>query len=163
MAIKLPDGQPLRRADISYDLLTEIMDDPRAVFTSPHDLQGPKVTFKALYLEGILKSPKSSKVLTQKLLENPEFGEDFCKLSLLCNVGKINTTMACEQLRPLPPQTRQFTLATQVFYEMRTQLRTYHPVASLSRTVRQHTPHIKYTLTCARRMATCKVTRSSVP
>lgn len=29
-------------------------------------------------------------------MESPNFGDEFAKMSLLSNVGRINTTMACE-------------------------------------------------------------------
>lgn len=32
------------------------------------------------------------------MVETPEFAIDFAKISLLANVGRINTTMACKSL-----------------------------------------------------------------
>lgn len=34
--------------------------------------------------------------LRQKLVDNPTFAADFCKVALLVNCGRINTTLACE-------------------------------------------------------------------
>ena len=39
-------------------------------------------------------------MLRDKMTETPEFGTDFAKISLLANVGRINTTMACASFTP---------------------------------------------------------------
>ncbi|CCM02787.1 uncharacterized protein FIBRA_04896 [Fibroporia radiculosa] len=59
-------------------------------------------------------------------MDSPDFGLEFAKMALLSNVGRINTTMA-------------------FFPEMRTALRTYHPVPSLQKTSGnlQDAPRIK--------------------
>ncbi|EPQ60896.1 hypothetical protein GLOTRDRAFT_135495 [Gloeophyllum trabeum ATCC 11539] len=120
LAIKHVDGEPLTRADIQYDLLFNIFDDRNAAFTDPYRTlhghpPGTKVTFRDLYVNALLQSPRCSKGLRDKMLESPAFGTDFAKIALLANVGRINTTMA-------------------FFPELRTTLRTYHPVPSLQKT-----------------------------
>jgi len=95
------DAEPLSREDIQYDLLHAIFSDTNAVFTSQSH-EGPasriskKLTFCELYSLAIIASPRCSKVLREKMVEVPEFGIDFAKICLLANVGRINTTMACE-------------------------------------------------------------------
>lgn len=53
------------------------------------------LNFDQLYLEAILSSLKMTQNLRTKLIENPAFAISFCKLCLLINVGRINTTLAC--------------------------------------------------------------------
>ncbi|THH32009.1 hypothetical protein EUX98_g2189 [Antrodiella citrinella] len=120
LAIKHLDGEPLTRHDIQYDVLYYLFSSTEAVFTDPFPTihggpAGTKVTFRDLYVNALAHSSKCSKVTKDKLLETPEFGVEFSKISLLSNVGRINTTMA-------------------FFPEMRTALRTYHPVPSLQKT-----------------------------
>lgn len=59
-----------------------------------------KFTFRDVYVSTLASSPRSSKAHRDKLLESPEFGTDFAKISLLANVGRINTTMACASFYP---------------------------------------------------------------
>ncbi|TCD67006.1 hypothetical protein EIP91_000626 [Steccherinum ochraceum] len=120
LAIKHLDGEPLTRLDIQYDLLYCLFSNTKAVFTDPWttvhgDPPLTKVTFRDLYVNALAHSSKCSKVTKDKLLDTPDFGVEFSKISLLSNVGRINTTMA-------------------FFPEMRTALRTYHPVPSLQKT-----------------------------
>ncbi|PCH33484.1 hypothetical protein WOLCODRAFT_63957 [Wolfiporia cocos MD-104 SS10] len=120
LAVKHSDGEPLTRADLQHDLLQHIFDNNVPAFTDPYtsiDGQPPrsKVTFRELYINCLLHSPRCSKASREKILEAPDFGVEFAKMSLLSNVGRINTTMA-------------------FFPEMRTALRTYHPVPSLQKT-----------------------------
>lgn len=102
--IKHPDGQPLSRVDIQFDFLNSIFADSHAVFSNPYasfskssgnDLGG-KITFRELYVNSILHSPKATKVLKDKMSESPLFAVDFAMLALLVNVGRVNTTMSCE-------------------------------------------------------------------
>ena len=100
-AIKRADAEPLTRSDLQYDLLKCIFDDEQAVFTDPFETlgrkpAGSKVTFRDLYVNALVNSPRCSKNIKDKMVETPEFGNDFAKISLLANVGRINTTMACE-------------------------------------------------------------------
>lgn len=94
------------------------------------------------------------------MIDNPQFAISFCKVALLVNVGRINTTLA--------------------FYpSMKTALRTYHPIPSLqmdevSRRDMQDAPRIKGILkacfldwelaqqpTCLKDIANKAVSRSS--
>jgi len=96
--IKRADGEPLTRVDIQYDLLQAIFDDPLEVFSNPYvpnDTEA-KLSFHNLYIKSILHSPKATKALKDKMNESPEFALDFAMLSLLVNVGRVNTTMSCE-------------------------------------------------------------------
>lgn len=73
-----------------------------------------KLTFKELYLEALMNSGKCTKSMREKCIVDEEYAEDFSKVCLLVNVGRINTTLA--------------------FYpEMKTVLRSYHPVPSLQK------------------------------
>ena len=101
IALKYSDGHPLTRQDLQYDLLHHIFADPHKVFTNPYPTNPgqnpqPKLTFRDLYLNTILHSPKCSRGPRDKALENQDFGTEFAKMSLLTNVGRINTTMACQ-------------------------------------------------------------------
>ncbi|CDO72392.1 hypothetical protein BN946_scf184977.g91 [Trametes cinnabarina] len=120
LAVKRTDGEPLTRVDLQYDLLYHIFSDNHAVFTDPFttirgDRAGTKVTFRDLYVNALIHSPRCSKASRDRIRESPEFGNEFAMISLLSNVGRINTTMA-------------------FFPEMKTALRTYHPVPALQRT-----------------------------
>lgn len=53
------------------------------------------MNFCDLYVNALYNSNKCSKVLKEKMVENPAFAIEFAKISLLTNVGRINTTMAC--------------------------------------------------------------------
>ncbi|KAH8110654.1 hypothetical protein DFH11DRAFT_1619488 [Phellopilus nigrolimitatus] len=133
-AIKRADGEPLTREDLQYDLLRHIFDDPNPVFTDPNgDPPGTQVSFRDLYVNALVHSPKSSKAVRDKIAESPAFATDFAMISLLANVGRVNTTMA-------------------FFPETRTALRTYHPVPALQKTDGnlQDAPRIKNALkTCS--------------
>ncbi|PWZ01437.1 hypothetical protein BCV70DRAFT_148936, partial [Testicularia cyperi] len=72
----------------------------------------PRLTFKELYIEALINSGKCTKSMRDKILADEEYAEDFAKVCLLVNVGRINTTLA--------------------FYpEMKTVLRSYHPLPSM--------------------------------
>lgn len=102
LPIKRNDAEPLTREDVQYDLLYHIFSDARAVFTSPiKTMPGEplaKVHFCDLYVNALYKSSKCSKVLKDKMVETPMFAVELAKISLLTNVGRINTTMACAYL-----------------------------------------------------------------
>ena len=140
IALKYSDGHPLTRQDLQYDLLHLIFSDPRKVFTNPYPTSPgqnhqPRVTFKDLYLNTILHSPKCSRGPRDKALENQDFGTEFAKISLLTNVGRINTTMACRcSTSQLSKRAHLIHVLSSVFPELRTQLRTYHPVPPLQKT-----------------------------
>ncbi|KAF9535825.1 hypothetical protein CPB83DRAFT_753362 [Crepidotus variabilis] len=132
--IKRADGEPLTRGDIQYDFLNAVFGDSKAVFTDPYASgkdgePADKVCFRELYIKAILHSPKATKALKDKMGEPSSFAADFGMLSLLVNVGRVNTTMS-------------------FFPEMKTTIRTYHPIPSLQRTNgnMQDAPRIKHIL-----------------
>lgn len=96
-AIKKDEGQALSRRDIQYDFLHSIFFDAQRVFTNPFATSesDAKVTFRDLYVQALVQSPRCSRALKDKLQEKPEFGTDFAMISLLANVGRVNTTMTC--------------------------------------------------------------------
>ena len=101
LAVKRHDGEPLTRVDLQYDLLYSIFTDKHTVFTDPYttirgDPAGTKVTFRDLYVNALIHSPRCSKMSRDKIRELPLYGNEFAMISLLSNVGRINTTMACE-------------------------------------------------------------------
>ncbi|TFK40970.1 hypothetical protein BDQ12DRAFT_416891 [Crucibulum laeve] len=133
LPIKRNDAEPLTRDDVQFDLLNYIFLDTNAVFTNPTPgKNGSKTTFHDLYISALYNSTKCSKVLKDKMIETPAFAVELAKISLLTNVGRINTTMA-------------------FFPEMKTALRTYHPVPSLQKTDgnAQDAPRIKNCLKAA--------------
>lgn len=97
VAIKHVDGQPLSRRDLQYDVLHHIFTDTHQVFTDPTYGGTParKVCFRDLYVNAIMHSPKSSKMSRDKMTDVPNFATDFAMLSMLANVGRVNTTMSC--------------------------------------------------------------------
>lgn len=96
LPIKRNDAEPLTREDVQYDLLHYLFSNTQTVFTNPTSPTGPKLTFGDLYAAAIYHSSKCSKVLKDKMSDNPAFNLEFSKFSLLTNIGRINTTMACE-------------------------------------------------------------------
>jgi len=134
------DSEPILRHDIQWQVLDDIFADRSFRFTAPVDQNSPPsppvyLNFDQLYLEAILSSMKTTANTRQKLISNPEFAINYCKLCLLINVGRVNTTLA--------------------FYpQMKTALRTYHPVPSLqteevSRREMSDAPRIKAMLKMA--------------
>ncbi|KAH9857930.1 hypothetical protein C2E23DRAFT_919441 [Lenzites betulinus] len=132
LPIKRGDAEPLTREDLQYDLLYYIFTDSTVAFVDNLAPQRPRVNFCDLYVNALYNSPKCSKVLKDKMVETPAFAIEFAKIALLTNVGRINTTMA-------------------FFPEMKTALRSYHPVPSLQKTDGnlQDAPRIKNCLKAA--------------
>ncbi|KAG1757369.1 hypothetical protein EDB19DRAFT_1933859 [Suillus lakei] len=132
LPIKRNDAEPLTREDVQFDLLYHIFNDRHKVFTPQAPSEDAKVHFCDLYVNALYMSHKCSKVLKDKMAETPAFAVELAKISLLTNVGRINTTMA-------------------FFPEMKTALRTYHPVPSLQKTDgnAQDAPRIKNCLKAA--------------
>ncbi|KAL5519490.1 hypothetical protein ACEPAH_1173 [Sanghuangporus vaninii] len=133
LPIKKNDAEMLTRQDIQYDLLHCIFSDETKAFTDQRPgSPSEKICFRELYISSLCQSSKCSKVLKDKMKERPAFAIELAKISLLANVGRINTTMA-------------------FFPEMRTALRTYHPVPSLQKTDGnlQDAPRIKNCLKAA--------------
>jgi Ino eighty subunit 1 len=159
LALKRIDGEPLTRSDLQYRFLRLVFDDTHKVFTNPYPQridvsdttsQKHKLTFKELYLATIVNSPKASKTLKDKMQESPLFAEDFGMLALLVNAGRVNTTMSCTLILMLRHSSTIYTMSL-VFPEMKTRMRTYHPVPVLQRTQGnlQDAPRIKHLLKAA--------------
>ena len=102
-AIKKLDSEPLLRADIQWQVLDDIFADRSFRFTAPVDQNSDPIylNFDQLYLEAILSSTKTTQNIRQKLISNPQFAINYCKLCLLVNVGRVNTTLACASLSSL--------------------------------------------------------------
>ncbi|EIN13536.1 hypothetical protein PUNSTDRAFT_79135 [Punctularia strigosozonata HHB-11173 SS5] len=121
LPIKRADAEMLSREDVQFDLLHHIFSDPTKAFDDQSPAFGSgvkasgKVTFGELYTNILSHSFKLSKVIKDKMAETPAFATEFAKFAFLTNVGRINTTMA-------------------FFPEMKTALRSYHPVPSLQKT-----------------------------
>lgn len=78
-------------------------------------------SFAELYLDCIANSQKSTKNLKDKMVESQIFSVNYGKISLLINVGRINTTIACKLLRLNSLFTLQVNLSSDLVYpEMRT-------------------------------------------
>lgn len=126
-ALKKADGEMFTRADVQYDLMSDIFNDRTFQFTSPLDQRA--VSFKELYVETLSKFSKAAKSTVRQLDENPTWATNFCIASFLINIGRINTTVA--------------------FYpELRAYMRTYHPIPCLQKdeyckTNLQDAPRIK--------------------
>ncbi|KAI0067911.1 hypothetical protein BV25DRAFT_888472 [Artomyces pyxidatus] len=113
-AIKHEEAEPLTRRDIQYDFLQHVFSNTQRVFTDPLAKPDTKSSFRDLYVHALMASARCSKALREKMQDAPDFATDFARISLLANVGRVNTTMTF-----LP--------------EMRTSLRTYHPVPALQK------------------------------
>ena len=86
----------LTRQDVQFDLLDCIFKDDTKAFTDQRPgNSSQKLCFKDLYISALFQSSKCSKVLKDKMKETPAFAIELGKISLLANVGRINTTMAC--------------------------------------------------------------------
>jgi Ino eighty subunit 1 len=149
--IKRVDSEPLWRKDIQYDFLYYVFTDRTRAFVDYQAPDRPVVNFCDLYVNALYNSSKCSKVLKDKMVETPEFAIEFAKISLLTNVGRINTTMACEFFFLCFMSHIYQIDAQSVFPEMKTALRSYHPVPSLQKTDGnlQDAPRIKNCLKAA--------------
>lgn len=109
------------------------------------------MSFGDLYISALYNSSKCSKVLKEKMLDTPLFSIEFAKISLLTNVGRINTTMACKNMPMVYINLLYSQPCLTVFPEMKTALRTYHPVPSLQKSDgnAQDAPRIKNCLKAA--------------
>jgi Ino eighty subunit 1 len=93
--IKKPDGKPLLRKDIQFALLSYIFQNDKKVFTSSYDAAAEKMTFSELYIDSMARSSKCSRVVREKLQTDRELAISVAMVSLLVNVGKMNTTLTC--------------------------------------------------------------------
>ncbi|KIY72760.1 hypothetical protein CYLTODRAFT_417544 [Cylindrobasidium torrendii FP15055 ss-10] len=119
LAIKKNDGEILTRSDIQYDFLSKVFADTAPAFTDPRLTldgapPGTKVSFRDLYVNALLHSPKITKGLRDALVQSPVFATDFAMLALLTNVGRVHSTMS-------------------FFAEKKTTVRTYHPIPAFER------------------------------
>ncbi|KAI0274776.1 hypothetical protein BC834DRAFT_849522 [Gloeopeniophorella convolvens] len=147
LAIKRGDSEILTRNDVQYAFLHHVFNDNTLAFTDETPGKPPKkVNFCDLYVHALYNSAKCSKVMRDKMQDTPAFAIEFAKISLLTNVGRINTTMA-------------------FFPEMKTALRSYHPVPSLQKTDGnvQDAPRIKNCLKAAFLPGEQKSTPPSTP
>ena len=55
-----------------------------------------KMTFKELYIESLITSHRTSRTIRSNIVNDPVYAEALAKVCLLLNVGKMNTTLACE-------------------------------------------------------------------
>ena len=102
--LKPPDGAPLLRRVLQWDALETIFTSYEPRFTPPSypDETTPLFpperdwSFAELYLDCIANSSKANRNLKDKMGESTAFAVNFAKLCLLINVGRINTTLACE-------------------------------------------------------------------
>lgn len=99
--IKKPDGKPLLRKDIQFALLQYIFNDTKEVFTSSYNASTSKMRFADLYIESMAQSSKCSRVVRDKLLQDTDLAINVAMVSLLVNVGKMNTTLTCTSSNPL--------------------------------------------------------------
>ncbi|CDO93624.1 unnamed protein product [Kluyveromyces dobzhanskii CBS 2104] len=137
--LKKSDGEPFTRRDIQYEFLSKLLSDKRQVFTNPFKdffpleytpeegkvvnvtdvdynarnfIKSENLTFSQIYILTIASSSKCSKVLRDKLLFDHHVAFSTCILSLLVNMGRLNTTV-------------------NFFLEMTSQLRTFHSIPCL--------------------------------
>lgn len=153
--LKKPDGHCFTRKDIQFQFLCDLFSDEKQLFTNTFKhtfsitptatdevcnvtsahynarkfIANDKLTFSQLYLLTIASSTKSSKILRDKLLFDQNVALSTCILSLLVNMGRLNTTI-------------------NFFLEMTSQLRTFHSIPCLQHNVRdpkslQDTPRLK--------------------
>ncbi|CAK9440522.1 uncharacterized protein LODBEIA_P45980 [Lodderomyces beijingensis] len=119
LSLKKSDGEPFWRKDIQHDLLQTIFDDETPCFTNTFPESSvvgannaSKITFAELYVRTLAESSKSSKILREKLLRDTDLGKAVSKVSVLVNVGRMNTTI-------------------NFVHDMKSTLRTYHSIPSL--------------------------------
>lgn len=137
LPIKRNDGEPLTRVDLQYDFLTYVFADTTPAFTDPHTTlhnmpAGTRVSFRDLYVNAILHSPKATKGLKDSIIMHQDFATDFAMLALLTNVGRVHTTMSCGSRRFSCPF-QALIPGLVVFAEKKTAVRTYHPIPALER------------------------------
>ncbi|ODV90192.1 hypothetical protein CANCADRAFT_56764 [Tortispora caseinolytica NRRL Y-17796] len=109
--LKKDDGQPLWRRDLQYDFLQCLFADQTKAFTLFPQGTG-LVTFRELYMEALLDSPRISNILKTKLRKDEDMATSMLYMCVLVNIGRMNTTF-------------------NFFPAMKAQFRTYHPVPAL--------------------------------
>ncbi|KAG4305664.1 hypothetical protein PORY_001220 [Pneumocystis oryctolagi] len=114
--LKKKEGESLFRRDIQYTFLDLVVNNDQEVFTLLHGESHKKVTFGELYVTYVRKSPKTSKVLREKLENDKTLAVALVMVALLVNIGRINTTLVCKKINA---------------FVTHTQTRTYNPIPSL--------------------------------
>lgn len=109
--LKKKDAEALWRRDIQYDFLCHVFHDQHKVFTNTYDGSTGN-TFADVYVDAMVRSSKTSKVLREKLSNDRQAGLDMAMTCLLVNLGRMNTTF-------------------NFHIEMRAQMRTYHSIPAL--------------------------------
>lgn len=92
--LKKDDGIPLWRKDIQFEFLQLIFGDTRDVFTCFSD-KTKGHTFSQIYIDAMIKSSKTSKILKEKLATEHTPAVQMAMVCLLVNVGRMNTTLNC--------------------------------------------------------------------
>ncbi|RMD44357.1 hypothetical protein DV735_g789, partial [Chaetothyriales sp. CBS 134920] len=110
--IKKEDGTPLWRGEIQYEFLRLVIENEQKVFTKFHGKQESGCTFADIYIDCLIASSKTSKILKERLVTDRQAANNMAMICLLVNVGRMNTTL-------------------NFFPEMRAQLRTYHSIPVL--------------------------------
>lgn len=107
--LKKDDGIPLWRRDIQFSFLRAVFEDPAPVFTKASD--GTKGhTFADIYIDSMARSSKTSKILKDKLLSDRGAALNMAMVCLLVNVGRMNTTLNCEEHQREFSQGRRLTV-----------------------------------------------------
>lgn len=98
--LKKNDGEPFLRKDIQLEFLECLFNDQKRVFTNSfprcevaNTTNFLKLTFAELYLRAMFESQKSSKVLRESLIKDPEMGKHVSMVCLLVNANRINTNV----------------------------------------------------------------------
>lgn len=73
-----------------------VVNNDQEVFTLPQGATHKKVTFGELYVTYVRRSPKTSKVLREKLENDKTLAVALVMVALLVNIGRINTTLVCK-------------------------------------------------------------------
>lgn len=50
-------------------------------------------------MEALMNSPRCTKAVRDKIWQDEEYAQDFLCVNLLINIGRMNTTLACEYTR----------------------------------------------------------------
>jgi Ino eighty subunit 1 len=93
------------REDIQYEMLHHVFTDEKKAFTDPpREGTTPsteKLTFGQLYIKEVINSPRCAKSHREAMTRSPDYARDYAMMCLLVNVGRCNTTLACESTHVL--------------------------------------------------------------
>ncbi|BFZ57893.1 hypothetical protein PYCC9005_004948 [Savitreella phatthalungensis] len=92
-SLKRAEGVALTRLDLQFSTLEKIFADDKKVWRSQYEPDLPPMTFYDLYLEDFFHSTRLSKSLYDRHKADPENCIKTTYVNLLCNVGRINTTL----------------------------------------------------------------------